>query len=117
MCFSQFAKMYRTKGNNTEKEDCEEELIDSIEKEEKHEDAFGKFHFVMTIDISNSKKKILPPSIYLEKVFPGEASEMRKRQFPAALRFHKKYSATDPLRFMLSEVMLYYPHKFEISLG
>ena len=107
MCFSQFAKMYRTKSSDIEKEECEEELIDFVETEENHDNSFEKFNFVMTTDISNSKKKILPQSIYLEKVFPGEASEMRRRKFPAALRFHKKYSATDPLRFMLSEVMLY----------
>ena len=109
--------MYRTKGSATEREDCEEEILnESIETEENHEDILEKFNFVMTIDTSNSKKKILPKTIILEKVFPGEQSEMRRRLFPAALRFHKKYNATDPQRFMLSEVMLYFPHKVEIDI-
>ena len=116
MCFSQFAKMYRTKGSDTEKEESGEEIVDSVETEENHEEIFEKFNFVMTIDTSSTKKQILPQTIHLEKVFPGESSEMRRRQFPAALRFHKKYSATDPLKFMLSEVMLYFPHKSEINL-
>ena len=115
LCFSQFAKMFRTKGSENQGEECEEEiLIDFQDQEMDQENIFDKFNFVMTIDIS--KKQKLPLRISLERVFPGESSEMRKRQFPAALRFHKKYNATDPQRFMLSEVMLYYPHKTEISL-
>ena len=62
--------MYRTKGSATEREDCEEEILnESIETEENHEDILEKFNFVMTIDTSNSKKQILPKTITLEKVF------------------------------------------------
>ena len=70
----------------------------------------------MTYDKTKFRKHKLPKEIKLTKSFPGENPIMRKRNFPAALRFHKKYNASDPLRFMFSEVMLYYPHTKEMKL-
>ena len=117
LCFSQFAKMYRSKVKEKERDELESESEDDGEEEESNfEDTFDKFNFVMTIDTTNVKKQALPQMISLENVFPGEPNKMRKRKFPAALRFHKKYSATDPQRFMFSEVMLYYPHKSEFNV-
>ena len=63
MCFSQFAKMYRTKGSDTEREESGEEIMESLETEGNHEDTFEKFNFVMTTDISSTKKQILPQNI------------------------------------------------------
>ena len=40
---------------------------------------------------------------------------MKKRQNPAALRFHKYKKDTDYKRFMRSEIMLYYPLKDEVT--
>ena len=119
--FAQFSKMYRSKAKNVEeeidKENDNEELHETNDEDENidHHEIFEKFNFVMSYD--NSKTKIcLPPQISLSNVFPGEAAVMKKRQFPAALRFHKKYSSTDSLRYMFSEVILYYPHNEEIKL-
>ena len=38
---------------------------------------------------------------------------MRKRRFPAAIRFHKKRQDVDPFKFFLSELMLYFPFRDE----
>ena len=39
---------------------------------------------------------------------------MKKRRKPCALRFHKVRESTDPMRYMLSELMLYRPLRREV---
>ena len=38
---------------------------------------------------------------------------MKKRRFPAAIRFHKKHQDVDSHKYFLSELMLYYPFRDE----
>ena len=117
LSFAQFAKMYRSKGGDRKNDACEDENdLDLQEQDPNDEESMNKFHFVMSFDLSKAKKFELPKEITLQPSFQGENPMMRRRQFPAALRFHKKYKATDPLRFMFSEVMLYYPHKQEFEI-
>ena len=118
ICFAQFAKMFRSKAQNETDDD-----IDDID-EENETDAFNplesdddeKFNFVMCFDVTKSRIQELPKTIRLESCILGEPPIMKRRQFPAALRFHKKYSATDHMKFMFSEVILYYAHSYEFTL-
>ena len=47
--------------------------------------------------------------------YPGENNIMRKRRFPAAIRFNKKRQDVDTHKYFLSELMLYYPFRDEIK--
>ena len=92
-CFAQFSKMYRSKARQTEESERKEIIEDSdyVSNEnfdEPDAELFDKFHFVMSAQELGSKTA-LPDEIFLKTVFPGEASIMKKRKFPASLRFHK----------------------------
>jgi hypothetical protein len=71
-----------------------------------------KFHYIMRADQEKSKTQ-LPDHIKLFPKYPGENNIMRKRRFPAAVRFHKKRQEVDPNKFFLSELFLYYPFRDE----
>ena len=73
----------------------------------------SKFDYIMFWSKTDTK---LPTEIVLKNVQPGESPMMRKRKNPCALRFHKVKFDKDPLRFMLHEVMLYYPLRDEVDL-
>ena len=113
-----------TKGGQNKSEEVDEEKIEIEENEcedkesedNESERVLDKFDFIMTFDKKKFQRHKLPQEITLTKSFPGENPVMRKRNFPAALRFHKKYKATDPVRYMFSEVILYFPHKTEMTL-
>ena len=51
----------------------------------------------------------------LSDTYPGEPKMMRKRGFPAVLRFHKANQANNPQKYMHSEIMLYRPVSEEID--
>ena len=53
----------------------------------------------------------LPQCIKLLPKYPGENDILRKRRFPAAVRFHKKRQDVDPHKFFLSELILFYPFR------
>ena len=72
----------------------------------------SKFDFIMSWRKTDTK---LPSEIVLKNVQPGESPMMRKRKYPCALRFHKVKIQNDPVRFMLHEVMLYYPLRNEVD--
>ena len=57
----------------------------------------------------------LPAYILLTNPRPGEAQQMTKRSYPAALRFHK-IKNSESIRYMLNEVMLYRPLHDEVNL-
>ena len=90
--FAQFSKMYRSKA--TIKKETDEAIIDDYGDHEDEifndtdNETLNKFDFIMTAD-DFTPKVVLPDVIVLKNVFPGEASTLRKRQFPASLRFHK----------------------------
>ena len=48
-----------------------------------------KFHSIMRAD-KNKEEIILPDYIKLLPKYPGENRFLRKRRFPASVRFHKK---------------------------
>ena len=91
MCLAQFAKMY--KGSAAKSEDSEEAFDDEneVDNEEEFQEPTGeeKFHYIMTYRKNGSKGKPLPDLIKLSDPIPGERSTLKKRSFPAALRFHK----------------------------
>ena len=47
--------------------------------------------------------------------YPGEATCIKKRSRPAALRYHKYKKDNDHKRYMLSEVMKYVPLEQEVD--
>ena len=73
----------------------------------------SKFDYIMRSDDQEGKK--LPDTICLMDPQPGEAPMMKKRKKPCALRFHKVKELNDPLRYMLSELMLYRPLRGEVA--
>ena len=65
----------------------------------------------------NYNKIPLPDYIKLTNCQPGEIPIWRKRSFPKAARIHKKKQDTDPHRYFLSELMLFYGFTDEHDLG
>ena len=117
MCFAQFAKMYKgcaSKDNNDDPEEDEdsadEDEVVQIESYEK------KFHYIMTHKDSACKGKKLPEMIKLDYPYPGERTTMKKRAYPAALRFHKVKKDNDHKRYMIHELMLYSPLRDELEM-
>ena len=49
----------------------------------------------------------LPKYFKLDPVYPGEPAFMRRRDYPACLRFHKVKEHTDPQKYFKNEIMLY----------
>ena len=113
ICYAQFAKMFRT--NRREDEDEENNESEDCFNE-KTTEYFENFNYIMTYENLGTKGKPLPKTIELKNLFPGEPKLMKKRMYPAALRYFKNHSANDPIRFMLSEIMLYVPLTEEVPL-
>ena len=113
ICLAQFAKMYRSAAGN--KKDCEleDETADEVFSQEDQESEYDKFYFMITF---NGKKLPLKKFITLKNPQPGECPDMRRRMYPAALRFQKVREAKNPQKFMLFELMLYSPHREEFKL-
>ena len=57
----------------------------------------------------------LPEFMRLTPKYPGENNIMRKRRFPAAIRFNKKRIDANPHKYFLSELMLYHPFRDEVK--
>ena len=99
MCFAQFAKMYRgcnpreknsddDEDDDEQEEEVKKEIIDDIEYDDE-DDGNVKFDYIMTYEDKGKRGQALPGMIRLSNPYPGEASWMKKRSQPAALRFHK----------------------------
>ena len=115
--FAQFAKCFKSMSASSAKTDVEDDDISepSSDEEDGHVDdkkVFSKFDYIMRCDGQQGKK--LPDTICLLDPQPGEASMMKKRKNPCALRFHKVKEVNDPMRYMLSELMLYRPLREEV---
>ena len=97
-----------------EESDSEEE-----EEMEKNNNQDSKFDFVMKCfghphhNCKPIKQDILPDYLKLRDVYPGEPPFMKKRKFPAVLRFHKFKIDTHPQEYFFSEALLYRPFKNE----
>ena len=59
----------------------------------------------------------LPKIIKIKDPLPGEVALWKKRDFPKAMRIHKKSQDKDPYRYFLSELMLYSAYTDEQELG
>ena len=103
---SQFAKIYESvskvpKKYRMDEDDFEDEPDtdeEDLEMEVDHgkKQEHNKWHFVMT---HKSKYAIhLPKYFKLDPVYPGEPAFMRRRNYPACLRFHNVKEHTDPLK-------------------
>ena len=116
ICFAQFAKCYQSlpMGQTKKLDDADDDLCEpcSDEEDNVNVEEGSKFDFIMRYDKRKGRK--LPDTIVLNDPQPGEASMMKKRRKPCALRFHKVKESTDPLRYMLSELMLYRPLRTEV---
>ena len=63
--------------------------------------------------IEGEKKIYLPEHIEIHDPYPGEPKWMRKRKHPAVLRYHKTKKESNYESWMLSELLLYTPHREE----
>ena len=119
LSFTQFAKMFRSSWTVTEN-------VEKIESESESENETdntdmnliseeNKFHFTMTAGENDSPKE-LPKSFRLTSSNPGEPPFMKKRSFPAILRFHKYKEENKPHNYYFSELLLYYPHFHESEI-
>ena len=111
ICFAQFAKMYQGSKVKLDEEEDEEKLEEAFKVEVVDEE--DKFHFLMTY--KDERKTSLPAIITLKNPRPGECPQMKKRSYPAALRYHK-IKDSESIRYMLNEVMLYRPLQGEVNL-
>ena len=117
ICFAQFAKMYRSYSSTNKDEESKEENDEDIQTEECDEETSDddRFNFIMTYK-DETKRRPLRKVIELKNPQPGECSLMKKRTFPAALRFQKIKEENNPDKYMLNELMLYSPQRNEIEL-
>ena len=117
LCFAQFAKMYKGAAGTKDEADVECEEVFEDEEGDVAESSGRKFHFIMTFRDNGKKAEQLPEVIELLDPCPGERPTLKKRTFPAALRFHKHKKDNDHRKYMLSELMLYTPLRRDLDLN
>ena len=110
--YSQRSKTEDDYDGDQEKE-VEEGPID--EDEGYNSEGDDKFNYVMTYRKEYKNGQKLPEIIKLDDPYPGEPRFMKKRTFPAVLRFNKTNRDNNPKKYMLSELMLYKPVTAEID--
>ena len=96
---------------NQDTEQYDSESDDDDENVTEDEDPNVKFNYIITE--ADDRGEEIPNTIKLKDPFPKENPFMRKRSFPAALRFHKVNSNNSPHKYFLSELMLYIPFRDE----
>ena len=139
LTYSQYYKMYSTcrkdnrKIKKSEKNIKEDKVLRDLDDEDNYEDVEeefdetendvkakkkkeNKFHFVMMADERRLGKVPLPEFIELDNPHPGEPNFMRKRNYPAVLRFHKVKASLQPEEYYYSEALLYTPFRSEAEL-
>ena len=121
MSFSQFVKMYESRGwRQTEKTNEEGEVeevaqVDEIDEGELAEE--DRFNYVIVGDEEGIEKlKQLPQAVTLHDLQPGEPPILQRRTFPRALRFFKKNFDLNPHKFYLQQLFLYHPFRDENDL-
>ena len=132
ICFAQFARMYVTWSPSKEADE-EENADDNNEDDDVVTDQNGhifdeqapeedleswedrRFDFAMTYLDNGSQGVPLPDKIELKSNDFGGPQHMKKRTRPCALRFHKVKQHNDPDRYMIKELMLYYPLHEELQ--
>ena len=92
------------------------------EFENQNEVEDSKFNYVMKCfgncnkDCGLKKTPKLPDYIKIQNPYPGEPPLMKKRKFPAVLRFHKFKQEKNLKEFQFSEALLYMPFLKEEDL-
>ena len=99
--------------------DYDSDKSDSNAELDHAEDVFNlddddKFNFVM--EPSGQREILLPEYIELDDPYPGEPPIMKKRSFPAVLRFHKFKASVQPDDYWFAEALLYTPFRSEEEL-
>ena len=129
MSFAQFA-MYKSSSSSkaSVKDDNSghEEVKGDDENMDDSDDGYNtdtelnddQFNYVMTHKNKKDYKQgmPLPEYIVLSNPYPGEPHMMKKRRFPAVLRFNKTNPGNNPKKYMLGELMLYKPVTEEIQI-
>ena len=124
ICPSHFAKIYES-ASTIPKKYCKDKSDNEDELESDDEDCVlgddldantpkSKWHFVMSYKTEH--RITLPKYFKLDPVYPGEPAYMRRREYPACLRFHKVKEHTDPQKYFKSQIMLYTHFKSEDEL-
>ena len=103
---AQFTKMYEPSWKPPNRGKCQTVLIRNKK---------NKFNFVMTKDL-DGHGEFLPETIKLFDPFPNEPPYMRKRRFPAALRFRKFNKNTNAKEYFFSECLLYTSYRKEADI-
>ena len=99
-----------------EEEEYDNDIDDGYNTDDNEvEENDDKFNYVMTHRNNYKEGKKLPEYIKLDDPYPGEPHLMRRRNFPAVLRFHKTNQGNNPQKYMHSELMLYRPISEEID--
>ena len=92
MCFAQFGKMYSSYSQTKSQEGVDrKDEENEVEEDDGYitEDTEDKFNYVMNYKNNSKQGTKLPEYIILNDPYPGEPHMMRKRNFPAVLRFNK----------------------------
>ena len=115
ICPVQYAKMFTSDSRIEKKreevsENVDENELDSDDDDDDDDDPESKFHYIMTSN-PRAPKQRLPDVDTLQWTYPKETKHMRKRRFPAVIRFHKVNRDRDPDKYMLNELMLYTPYR------
>ena len=112
---SHFAKMFQGGMRSTKQHEEENSIHDDVEPylPNSDNDDETKFHYIITPEtaLPGSQRVPLPEVISLQSTYPRESKYMKKRNFPAVLRFHKINKNNNPEKFMLHELMLYKPFR------
>ena len=118
LCYAQFVKMYDGTSSQEKQEDEDDDpdalSDDQVTRSDEDDDA-NKWNYIMTVENNGSQGSELPLLIELRDPIPGEASKMKRRRHPAALRFHKVRQDKEADKFMLNELMLYRPTRDEFQ--
>ena len=112
ICFAQFAKCFKSVSASQVKTDDQSDPSSEDEDDYVGDNRGSKFDYIMRSDGQKGKK--LPDTFALMDPQPGEVPIMKKRKKPCALRFHKVKELNDPMKYMLSELMLYRPLREEV---
>ena len=108
VCPVQYAKMFTSDSKIDEKREKVDdgELDSDDDSDDDDDDPEERFHYIITSN-KQAPKKRLPQVVELQWTYPKEPKYMRKRNYPAVLRFHKVNRDKDPDKYMLNELMLY----------
>ena len=136
LTFSQYAKMYtpawKVKEDTYDVSDSEMSVDEDSDKETNDSSNRGevvteenKFNFVMKClrpegnchegcKFGNAVQ--LPSFLKIDNPYPGEPPYMKKRNYPAVLRFHKFKADSNHKEYFFSEALLYRPFRKEEQL-